>query len=184
MSTLFKSLNIGSKFVLSIGTIAFAVIVVGLIFIYNQEQEKLELLLEQRGKLLETQIQITRSYIAQNYVAKLKKSKAGSDVVVAKDHANNPDAIPFPATATREMGEEANKNGLFTARMISQNPLNPANSSKDAFEADALRAIMSGAESFSRIEELNGVLTYRRASADKATSSASIGCHTDKQAPA
>ncbi len=181
MSTLFKSLNIGSKFVLSIGTIAFAVIVVGLIFIYNQEQEKLELLLEQRGKLLETQIQITRSYIAQNYVAKLKKSKAGSDVVVAKDHVNNPDAIPFPATATREMGEEANKNGLFTARMISQNPLNPANSSKDAFEADALRAIMSGAESFSRIEELNGVLTYRRASADKATSSACIGCHTDKQ---
>jgi methyl-accepting chemotaxis protein len=181
MSTLFKNLNIGSKFVLSIGTIAFAVIVVGLVFIYNQEQEKLELLLEQRGKLLETQIQITRSYIAQNYVAKLKKSKAGSDVVVAKDHVNNPDAIPFPATATREMGEEANKNGLFTARMISQNPLNPANSSKDAFEADALRAIMSGAESFSRIEELNGVLTYRRASADKATSSACIGCHTDKQ---
>lgn len=181
MSTLFKNLNIGSKFVLSIGTIAFAVIVVGLILIYNQEQEKLELLLEQRGKLLETQIQITRSYISQNYVGKLKKSKAGADVVVAKDHINNPDAIPFPATATREMGEEANKNGLFTARMISQNPLNPANSSKDAFEADALRAIMSGAESFSRIEDLNGVMTYRRASADKATSSACIGCHTDKQ---
>ncbi len=181
MSTLFKNLNIGSKFVLSIGMIAFAVIVVGLILIYNQEQEKLELLLEQRGKLLETQIQITRSYISQNYVGKLKKSKAGADVVVAKDHINNPDAIPFPATATREMGEEANKNGLFTARMISQNPLNPANSSKDAFEADALRAIMSGAESFSRIEDLNGVLTYRRASADKATSSACIGCHTDKQ---
>ncbi|MBD0315679.1 MAG: DUF3365 domain-containing protein [Nitrospiraceae bacterium] len=181
MSMLFKNMNIGSKFVLSIGGVAFAIIAVGLVLIYQQEQEKLELLLEQRGKLLETQIQITRAYITQNYVSKLKKSKAGSDVVVAKDHASSMDAIPFPATAIREMGEEANKGGLYTSRMISQTPLNPANAPKDAFEMDALRAIMSGAESYSRIEEMNGVLTYRRASVDKATSAACIGCHTDKQ---
>jgi methyl-accepting chemotaxis protein len=113
MSSLFGNLKIGPKFALSIGAVAVAVIAVGLVILYKQEQDKLELLLEQRGKLLETQIQITRSYISQNYVGKLKKSKAGSDIVVAKDHVNNPDAIPFPATATREMGEEANKSGLF-----------------------------------------------------------------------
>lgn len=181
MSKLLKGMNIGPKFVVSIVAIATVLSLIGLIIVYQQEQDKLSGLLEQRGKLLETQIQITRAYIAQNYVGKLKKSKAGSDIVVSKDHANNPDAIPFPATATREMGEEANKSGLFTARMISQNPINPANSPKDAFETDALRAIMSGAESFARVEEINGVLTYRRGSVDKATSTACIGCHTDKQ---
>jgi methyl-accepting chemotaxis protein len=181
MSSLFTHLKIGPKFALSIGAVAVVVIAVGLAVLYRQEQEKLELLLEQRGKLLETQIQITRSYIAQNYVGKIKKSKAGNDIVIAKDHMNNPDAIPFPATATREMGEEANKSGLFTARMISQTPINPANLPKDGFENDAMKAIMNGADSFSRIEDINGVLTYRRASPDKATSAACIGCHTDKQ---
>jgi methyl-accepting chemotaxis protein len=93
MSSLFTHLKIGPKFALSIGAVAVVVIAVGLAVLYRQEQEKLELLLEQRGKLLETQIQITRSYIAQNYVGKIKKSKAGNDIVIAKDHMNNPDAI-------------------------------------------------------------------------------------------
>ena len=181
MNTFLKGMNIGPKFAVSIGALATVLSLIGLGIIYQQEQDKLAGLLEQRGKLLETQIQITRTYIAQNYVGKIKKSKVGSDIVVAKEHANNPDAIPFPATATREMGEEANKSGLFTARMISQNPLNPGNSPKDAFETEAVRAIMNGAESFSRVEEVNGVLTYRRGSVDKATSTACIGCHTDKQ---
>ena len=181
MNTFLKGMNIGPKFAISIGVLASVISLIGLVIIYEQEQDKLNFLLEQRGKLLETQIQITRSYIAQNYVGKLKKSKVAGDIVVAKDHANNPEAIPFPATATREMGEEANKSGLFTARMISQTPINPANSPKDAFETDAIRAVMGGAESFSRIEDINGALTFRRASVDKATSSVCIGCHADKQ---
>ncbi|MDP2383798.1 MAG: methyl-accepting chemotaxis protein, partial [Nitrospirota bacterium] len=181
MSTLLKGMNIGPKFAISIGVLASMISLVGLAIIYQQEQDKLFGMLEQRGQLLESQIQITRSYIAQNYVGKLKKSKVGSEIVIAKDHANNPDAIPFPATATREMGEEANKNGLFTAKMISQTPINPANAPKDAFETEAVRAVMGGAAVFSRVEEVNGVLTFRRASADKATSTACIGCHTDKQ---
>jgi methyl-accepting chemotaxis protein len=181
MSALFKNMTIGPQFVLSMGGVAAVIVLIGLFVLYNQEQEKLGLLLEQRGKLLETQIQITRAYIAQNYVGKIKKSKVGSDVVVAKDHLGNPDAIPFPATATREMGEEANKSGLFTARLISQTPLNPNNSPKDLFETEALKAIMGGAESYSRVEEIGGVPTFRRASVDKATTAACIGCHTDKQ---
>jgi len=181
MSMWLKHLNIGPKFAVSIGAAAIVVILAGLAVLYQQEQSKLEQLLEGRGKVLETQIQITRSYIAQNYVGKIKKSKAGNEIVVSKDHTNNPDAIPFPATATREMGEEANKSGLFTARVISQSPINPNNGPKDAFETDALRAIMGGAESFNRIDEVNGVATFRRASVDRATSAACIGCHTDKQ---
>lgn len=133
MSTLVKNMNIGPKFLIGIIGIAAIITLVGLFIIQEQESEKLNILLETRGKIVEAQTQITRAYIAQNYVGKIKKSKNGADIVVAKDHAANPDAIPFPATATREMGEEANKSGLYNTRLISQSPLNPANMPKDTF---------------------------------------------------
>jgi methyl-accepting chemotaxis protein len=40
---------------------------------------------------------------------------------------------------------------------------------------------MAGAESYSRIEDISGVLTFRRATVDKATTAACIGCHAGKQ---
>jgi methyl-accepting chemotaxis protein len=181
MSTLVKNMNIGPKFLIGIIGIAAIITLVGLFIIQEQESEKLNILLETRGKIVEAQTQITRAYIAQNYVGKIKKSKNGADIVVAKDHAANPDAIPFPATATREMGEEANKSGLYNTRLISQSPLNPANMPKDTFENEAMKAIMGGADSFVRQEEVNGVATFRRATPDKATTTACISCHSDKQ---
>ena len=36
--------------------------------------------------MISTQIMISRAYITQNYVAKIKKSKAGADIQVVKDH--------------------------------------------------------------------------------------------------
>ena len=181
MNQLMKNMNIGPKFVLVIVATATVITLGGLFVIQGQESDKLNTLLETRGKIVEAQTQITRAYIAQNYVGKIKKSKGGADIVVAKDHAGNPDAIPFPATATREMGEEANKSGLYNTRLISQSPLNSANMPKDAFENEAMKAIMGGADSFTRQEDVNGVFTFRRATPDKATTTACISCHSDKQ---
>ena len=82
MNTFLKGMNIGPKFAVSIGALATVVSLIGLIIIYQQEQDKLMGLLEQRGKLLETQIQITRAYIAQNYVGKIKKSKDSVEINV------------------------------------------------------------------------------------------------------
>ncbi len=181
MTTLFKSMNIGPKFALSISAMAVLVMGVGFIVMWNQEEYKLEQAMLLRAKTIEGFAQITRAYITQNYVAKIKKSKAGSEIITAKDHANNAEAIPFPATAMREIGEEALKGGFFSLRLISQNPLNPNNTPKDPFETEALKAIMAGAESYTRAEDMNGTLFYRRASPDKAVSAACISCHTDKQ---
>ncbi len=181
MGTVLKNMNIGTRFIVTVCAVAIAVTLVGLYVIYDQEQDKLAMMLTKRSQVIEQQVQITRAYIAKNYVGKLKKSKAGNDVVVAKDHLENPEAIPFPATATREMGEEAAKNGLFSNRLYSQNPLNPQNTAKDAFEQDALKAIMAGADSYTRMEDMNGAPTFRRATPDKAVSAACISCHTDKQ---
>lgn len=181
MSTLFKSMNIGPKFAVSISALAVLVMGVGFIVMWNQETYKLEQAMLLRAKTVEGFAQITRAYITQNYVAKIKKSKVASEIITAKDHANNAEAIPFPATAMREIGEEALKGGFFSLRLISQNPINPNNTPKDPFETEALKAIMGGAESYAREEDMNGTLFYRRATPDKAVSAACIGCHTDKQ---
>jgi methyl-accepting chemotaxis protein len=181
MGSIMKNMTIGPKFILSISAAALVVIIVGLFVLYQQEEAKMDTMLKGRSNVISTQIMIGRAYITQNYVAKIKKSKAGADVQVLKDHTGIPDAIPFPATAVREMGEEASRTGLYSARLVSQNPLNAANSPKDNFENEAVRAIMAGAESYSRHDDVNGVQTFRRAVVDKASSAACLTCHTNNQ---
>ncbi len=181
MGTLLKNMNIGTRFIVSVCAVAVVVTGMGLWVISVQENDKITMMLTKRSEVIEQMVQITRAYIAKNYVGKLKKSKAAAEITVSKDHLENPDAIPFPATATREMGEEATKLGAFSNRLYSQNPLNPQNVAKDSFETDALKAIMSGAPSYSRVEEVNGNPTFRRATPDKATAAACISCHSDKQ---
>ncbi len=181
MGSMFKGMTIGPKFILSITAVALLVITLGLVVLYQQEEAKMDTMLSGRSSVISTQIMIGRAYITQNYVAKIKKSKAGADMQVLKDHTGVSDAIPFPATAVREMGEEASRTGLYSARLVSQNPMNPANSPKDNFESEAIRAIMAGADHYSRRDDVNGVQTFRRAVADKASSAACLSCHTNNQ---
>ena len=181
MGSMMKNMTIGPKFIMSISAVALLVITIGLVVLYQQEESKMDTMLGGRANVISTQIMISRAYITQNYVNKIKKSKAGSDVQVVKDHAGVSDGIPFPATAVREMGEEASRTGLYSARLVSQNPMNPANSPKDNFENEAIRAIMGGADHYARRDDVNGVQTFRRAVVDKASSAACISCHTNSQ---
>ncbi len=181
MGSMMKNMTIGPKFILSISVTALLSIVIGLFVLYQQEESKIDTLLGARIQALSQQILIGRAYIAANYAAKIKKSRAGSEIQVLKDHAGNPDAIPVPATAVREMGEEASRTGTYSARLVSQNPMNPTNAPKDNFENEAIRAIMAGAESYARRDEVNGVPTFRRAVVDKATTAACLSCHTSNQ---
>jgi len=176
-----KGMTIGPKFILSISMAAFVAIGIGLFVLYQQEDDKMDTMLVGRAQVLSQQILIGRAYIATNYAAKIKKSKAGSEIQVLKDHAGNAEAIPIPATAVREMGEEATKSGMYSARLVSQNPMNASNSPKDNFENEAIRAIMAGAESYARRDDINGVPTFRRAVVDKATTAACLSCHTSNQ---
>jgi len=177
----FNRMSIGSKFLCLVLASSIPLTAVGWYWIAQQEREKVHMMLEARAKVIQAQIEVTRAYIAKHYVGKIQNSKAGATITVTADHATNPQAIPLPATATREMAEELGKRGLFTARLISATPLNPANAPKDPFEAEAIKAIMSGAESVSRFEEENGVPVFRRATPDRATATACLSCHTGKQ---
>ena len=174
-------LTLGQKLLATIVTTALVVTAIGLYFVYEQEQRKILSLLEAKATLIKAQTETTRAYIATHYVGKIQNSSAGKDIVATMSHANDPRAIPLPATATREISEELAKAGLFSARLFSATPLNQANGATDAFEKEALAAIMGGADSYSRIEEQGGQWTFRRATPDKAQVAACVGCHTGKQ---
>lgn len=175
-------MQLGPRFLTMLSVAAVVTVGVGVYFVYEQEQSKLMGMLEVRGKIIQAQTEVTRAYIAKNYVGKVKNGPAKDVLIVAQDHASNPAAVPLPATATREISEELSKGGMFSARLISLTPLNPANSAREPFETEALKAIMSGAESYARVEEAkDGSVSYRRATPDRASNQACVGCHVGRQ---
>ncbi|HZS11038.1 MAG TPA: methyl-accepting chemotaxis protein [Nitrospirales bacterium] len=174
-------MKIGPKFGIVIAISAMVITAVGMWFVFRQEENKIMAMLTSRAIIIQQQTEVTRAYIAKNYVQKVKGSKGGGDIVVSKDHADNPQAIPLPATATREMNEELSKRGIAHSRLISSTPLNPSNMPNDGFEKEAVAAIMAGGESFARLEEKDGVSTFRRATPDKAVATACLNCHVGKQ---
>ena len=97
-----RGLSIGTKMVIMLGGVAIAISGVGLFFLYGQEHENMLHKLEAEGKVIQAHMEVTRAYIAKNYVGKMKNSSLASGMVVARDHAANPNAIPFPATAAPE----------------------------------------------------------------------------------
>lgn len=175
-----QHLRIGHKFILILGTLALGLIVCGLGVIYQQEFGRLQMLLEEEGKIIQAQFEVTRAYIAKNYVGKLKQSSMGLNLHVSRDHEQDPDAIPFPATAIQEIGKELGVVGVYQARLVSDQPMNPANAPQDAFERKALELMKNGAKSVSEIQTINGVSTFRRASADVASVEACVSCHVGK----
>lgn len=176
-----RNLRIGQKFVLSLGLLAIVLVVCGLWGVYQHEEGRLRMLLEDEGKIIQAQIEVTRAYIAKNYVGKIKKSSMGSQLHVARDHREDPDAIPFPATATQEIGKELSGRGVYQARLVSSQPMNPANAPQNVFEVNAMEAINKGVDSFSAVQVVDGVPTFLRASADRATVEACVNCHAGKK---
>ena len=175
-----RNLRIGPKFVLSLGILATVLIVCGVGGIYQQEEGRMRTLLEEEGQRIQAQIEVTRAYIAKNYVGKIKKSSIGSNLHVSRDHERDSEAIPFPATATQEIGQELAERGMYRARLVSDQPMNPANAPQDAFEVKAMESIKNGANSFSDVQVINGVPTFLRASSDRASVEACVNCHAGK----
>ncbi len=175
-----RNLRIGQKFIVSLGILATLMVIGGFWGVYQQEEGRMRMLLEEEGKIIQAQIEVTRAYIAKNYVGKIKKSPVGAQVQVSRDHGLNPASIPFPATATQEIGLELGERGIYQARLVSDQPMNPANAPQSSFEARAMELINKGADSFSDIQMVNGVPMFLRASADRASVEACVNCHAGK----
>jgi len=176
-----RNLTIGQKFILSLGMLATVLLLCSLWGIYQQEEGRLRASLEEEGQSIQSQIEVTRAYIAKNYVGKMKKAPFGSQLHVARDHSRDPVAIPFPATATQEIGRELAERGVYQSRLVSDHPMNPANAPQDDFETYAMELINNGADSVSDIQVVNGVPTFLRASADRASVEACVNCHAGKK---
>lgn len=171
-----KTMRLGPK-VMGVTVVTVGCIMgIGAYWLAGQMRADLIKRVSERADVIQRQIEVTREYITSNYVVKAK----AAGMKAAMDHSA-PDTIPLPATATREMAEKLSKEGVYTARLISRTPLNPANSPKDNFEEDVFKALQGGVDEFTRVEPVSGTLMYRRATPDRASTEACISCHAGTQ---
>ena len=171
-----NSMGIGPKVMVTTMLVFSGLLIAGAYFLGEQLKSDLRRVLSDQAEIVQKQIQVTRAYVAKNFVVKAK----GSGMKTGIDHSA-PDTIPFPATFTRETSETLAKQGVYNARVISLSPLNPKNSGKDSFEKNALKALAAGEKEFSTIETINGKMMYRRATPDLASVEACVTCHEGKQ---
>ncbi len=129
------------------------------------------------------QFKLLRAYYTNNVV---KKVQAGSGVRVSHDHKESGNTIPLPATFIHELGEEISRQeGGVKLRLYSEYPFpNRGARALDPFARDALAYFRANpqAETFSRVEEVNGEETVRTAVADRMTSPTCVACHNQHPA--
>jgi methyl-accepting chemotaxis protein len=176
MGKVWNSIGIGPKVVMTIMAVFATLLAVGAFLMGQQLQRDLERVLADQAVIVQKQIEVTRAYVTKNFVGKAKAAGMKTGV----DHSA-PDTIPFPATFTRETSEQLAQDGVYNARVISLVPLNTKNGPQDAFEKEALAALVSGQKEFIKSEIVNGKMMFRRATPDLATVQACIGCHEGKQ---
>ncbi len=171
-----NELGIGPKVVVSTLVVFSGLLVAGAYFLGQQLKSDLNHVLATQASIIEKQIQVTRAYVAKQFVVKAK----GAGMKVSMQH-DAPDTVPFPATFTRETSETLAKEGVYNARVISATPINVANGPQDSFEEQALQALTTGQKEYTSIEAVNGAMMYRRATADFASVQACVSCHDGKQ---
>ena len=176
MSELWGKLGVSTKVITATLVVLASLLLGGAYLIGQQLQSDLNHVLSTQAKIVEKQIQVTRAYVAKQFVVKAK----GAGMKVSMDHTA-PDTIPFPATFTRETSEALAKEGVYDARVISSTPLNPANAPRDSFEKKAVAALENGKQEYTTTELVNGQLMFRRATVDVASVNACVGCHEGKQ---
>ncbi len=129
------------------------------------------------------QFKALRAYYTNNVVQKVN---AGSKLRVSHDHKEKTDTIPLPATLIHDLSAEiSQKEGGLKLRLYSEHPFpNRNDRALDSFGKDALAHFKANpqAETFTRVEPLNGEETVRVAIPDRMTSQACVTCHNQHPA--
>lgn len=158
--------KVTAKFVVPSALVVLVLLGAGVAWIGARQKADALREVERQARLIEAQVSVTRAYITDRYVAAI--SAAGLDERVD---------VPRPATAVIETTRQLAEQGWFQARLISANPVNPANRPRDEFERAGLKALAGGQGSFERLETVGGKLMYRRITPDLAVSEACLQCH-------
>ncbi len=134
-------------------------------------------------KTLEQQIKYLDSYITEMRKIYTQSVIEKYDFPLSMDPASEPHpTIPFPATFTRMVNESFEEKNGFSATIISEDPMNPDQNLRSEFDKEANRLLNSSSEPyFSKILEEDGKLTFQLYSADRATTTACVSCHSALQ---
>ncbi|GJL57185.1 MAG: hypothetical protein NPIRA03_00420 [Nitrospirales bacterium] len=176
MGKVWNSIGIGPKVVMTIMVVFSGLLAAGAYLLGQQLHSDLERVLSDQAYIVQKQIEVTRAYVTKEFVVKAKAAGMNTGV----DHSA-PDTIPFPATFARETSERLAEDGVFNARIVSLTPLNPKNAPQDSFEKEALAALASGQKEYTKNDTVNGKMMFRRATPDRASGQACIGCHEGKK---
>ncbi|MBL4666575.1 MAG: DUF3365 domain-containing protein [Sneathiella sp.] len=127
------------------------------------------------AELTVKQFKVLRGYYVKNVV---KKVLAGSDMTVAINHVDDPNAIPLPATMIHDLSKYMKKEGTHL-QLYSAYPFpNRQDRKLDSFAKGAWTYLQKNPDGkFVQTAELNGKQMVRVAIADKMVAESCVSCH-------
>jgi hypothetical protein len=99
-------------------------------------------------------------------------------VLITEEYVDDPSVLPA-ATLSKRVFKSMNKKGWHNARLLDATgtPFNPENNPRDAFERDAINAMISGRTYFEKIEKIEGKDHLRAVTSVHAVMKGCISCH-------
>jgi len=103
-------------------------------------------------------------------------------VLITEEYVDDPSVLPA-ATLSKRVFVSMNKKGWHKARLLDATgtPFNPENNPGDAFERDAIKAMISGKTYFEKIEKIEGKDHLRAVTSVYAVMKGCISCHPDRK---
>jgi len=99
-------------------------------------------------------------------------------VLITEEYVDDPSVLAA-ATLSKRVFKSMNKKGWHKARLLDATgtPFNPENNPVDAFERDAINAMISGRTYFEKIETVDGKAHLRAVTSVHAVMKGCISCH-------
>lgn len=160
-----------SFLLLAMAIVAFIVSIVFVSFYIRTEAITKDILLQQSRALFK-QILLTRRWASDHGGVYVKVrpgveanpflSKMPNVKVNLRDQATGElYTLRNPGLIVRELSELGGTTGLYYFHVASLKPINPKNSTPDAFEKKALKEFEKGVKELTTVEHMNGELVYR-----------------------
>lgn len=167
--------RIGTKLIVLIVPVVAAVTVMATWMLHQRMTTKLNDKMQQRARILHTQIMADRGYYASVIVPRIIEL-GGS---LGADYREVHGQFPLPATFVREVSEITAKSSMgYSAGLISPWPINKEKRLKDQFHQDAFAYLTKYPTGhFFRTDSIEGKAVMRVLMADRASAQSCVDCH-------
>ena len=167
--------RIGTKLIVLIIPVVAAVTLMAAWVLHQRMTTKLDDKMQQRARILHTQIMADRGYYASVIVPRII-DLGGS---LGADYREVHGQFPLPATFVREVSELTAKSSMgYTAGLISPWPINKEKGLKDQFHQDAFAYLTENPTGhFFRTDTIEGKAVMRVLMADRASAQSCVDCH-------